>query len=147
MKVFTQLLLLCICNILLFYLLHYSSSEIKSFGVKNAYIIVTIVFFSTLVYFILRQTEPESFFFEVSPQRKQCMDEQVMPINTRSCQCCGKGTNGGYPAKYIYNDLIPQGDDWNWGRVDAYGKTSSITPPTESCSSPNCPINTCVNYV
>lgn len=74
----------------------------------------------------------ESFFFEVSPQRKKCLMEQVLPIRgNRSCTCCQKGTTGGYPAKYVYDDLT----DGTWNRVDAYGDKDSMTPPTKSCFS------------
>lgn len=76
-----------------------------------------------------------NFFFEVSPQRKKCLEEQVLPVTHRSCGCCGKATKGGIPVKYVYPDLISTtpDDNWNWNRVDAYGPKNSITPPTCSC--------------
>jgi hypothetical protein len=87
------------------------------------------------MYYVLQNAYySESFFFEVSPQRKICMQEQVLPIEGgRSSFCCGKGTTGGYPARYLYKDLINPGDGWDWNRVDGYGNEPSITPPTDQC--------------
>jgi len=68
------------------------------------------VFFST-------PTTPENFFFEVSPERKRCLVEQVAPIKNRSCSCCQKGTVGGYPPYYA-DWLQPEGKNELWKRTD-----------------------------
>jgi len=129
-----QILFLIVCNLLFSYFLLVSSNTIKKPITRHSFIILSIITYSILSFYILQNAYyTESFFFEVSPQRKKCLEEQVQPVPYRSCGCCGKGTTGGYPARYIYPDLIGNSDGWNWNRVDAYGKEASITPPTQEC--------------
>lgn len=136
MNIATQITILTLFNILFSYFLFYSTSLFKTPTTRNAYFVLAIITYSIVSFYILQNMYyTESFFFEVSPQRKQCMEEQVLPVPYRSCQCCGKGTVGGYPTRYLYKDLIGNEDGWDWNRVDAYGNQPSITPPTDACSS------------
>lgn len=138
MNTIGQLTILIVVNILFSYFLFYSTFLFKKTLSKNVYFVLAIIAYSIVSFYLLQNMYyNESFFFEVSPQRKKCMEEQVLPIPYRSCQCCGKGTVGGYPTRYLYKDLIGNEDGWDWNRVDAYGSTTSITPPTDSCAPSN----------
>lgn len=135
MNVPLQIVILTVCNVLFSYFLFYSTLYYKTPVGKNAYFLLAIITYSIVSYYVLQNMYyTESFFFEVSPQRKQCLEEQVLPVPYRSCQCCGKGTVGGYPTRYLYKDLIGNEDGWDWNRVDAFGKEASITPPTDTCA-------------
>ena len=72
----------------------------------------------------------EGFYFEVSPQRKRCLEEQVSTnIKKRSCNCCQKGTVGGYPPNYMdwFNNSSESG---NWSRADNWSDSKeSFLPP------------------
>jgi len=85
-----------------------------------------IVFFVSVLFIIsvfmnFNRTPPESFYFEVSPQRKKCLEEQVSlnpkTLGPRSCACCPKGTVGGYPPHYS-QWLQPQKGSGSWSRTD-----------------------------
>jgi hypothetical protein len=124
---------LCIANIAYYLIMNRLQSHIL---VEIAFLIG----FTVATYYILRFFErknTDNFFFEVSPARKLCMEEQVLPVFNRSAGCCGKGTIGGIPARYTYPDLINPNSPDNWNRVDAFDDEPSITPPTKSCSSPD----------
>lgn len=63
----------------------------------------------------------ENFFFEVSPQRAKCLEEQVSRKNfgkPRSCSCCGRGTVGGIPPNYDQWLNIDQDTGSRWHRPD-----------------------------
>lgn len=68
-------------------------------------IIIAVLIYTVIISAILT-SKYEPFFFEVSPQRKACLQKQVSlttPYDniTGSCDgCCGKGTKGGIPANY-----------------------------------------------
>lgn len=135
MNTIGQLTILTVCNIIFSYFLFYSTRLFRNRLASNVYFNLVIITYSIVTFYVLQNMYyTESFFFEVSPQRKKCMEEQVLPIPYRSCQCCGKGTVGGYPTRYLYKDLIGNEDGWDWNRVDAFGKADSITPPTDSCA-------------
>lgn len=131
-----QIVFLSIANVLFFYLLTLATKglSLKSRWVVHASTIMYIVIYSVIVYYVLQSAYyTEGFFFQVSPERQKCLKEQVEPIPNRSCDCCAKGTTGGYPARLIAKDFISPQDGWNWTRVDAYGTDESITPPTQAC--------------
>lgn len=70
------------------------------------------------IFFIFFAAPPEGFFFEVSPERKKCLVEQVsLDRNSRSCSCCQKGTVGGYPP-YVADWSQPEGRNELWKRTD-----------------------------
>lgn len=70
------------------------------------------------IFFVFFSSTSEDFFFEVSPQRKKCLVEQVsLTKNQRSCSCCQKGTVGGYPPHYA-EWLQPEGKNELWKRTD-----------------------------
>jgi len=60
---------------------------------------ITIMLFSLLVFILMIapvvHNQYEGFFFEVSPERKKCLEEQVSLTQKRTCDCCGLGTVGG----------------------------------------------------
>lgn len=129
-----QILLLSLANILFFYLLLSSLPISKNMWMKHSTILLAIILYTIILYYILQSAYyNESFFFEVSPQRKKCLLEQVEPTPYRSPGCCGKGTTGGYPARYLSKDFINPEGGWDWTRVDAFGNEASITPPTDEC--------------
>jgi len=72
------------------------------------------------LFFLYLSPQTESFYFEVSPQRKKCLEEQVsLHHHSRSCDCCPKGTVGGYPP--MYKDwLTADGKNGLWKRTDNY---------------------------
>lgn len=77
-------------------------------------IAIFFIFFSSPVV----AATPEGFFFEVSPERKKCLVEQVsLDKKSRSCSCCQKGTVGGYPP-YFADWLQPEGKNELWKRTD-----------------------------
>lgn len=88
-----------------------------------------------ILFLIIRFWKPilewkkETFFFEVSPARKQCLEEQVSRKNfgkPRQCSCCGKGTIGGIPPNYAqWLETNPDtGSRWhrpdNWDVVQTF---------------------------
>jgi len=96
----------------------------------------TIIFIMSILFLILfmiqyiNMNPPESFFFEVSPRRLKCLKEQVStahPNTSRSCNCCQKGTVGGYPPNYM--DWI-QKSSGDWSRADNWSsiKDESLPP-------------------
>lgn len=88
------------------------------------------------IFFIFFVPRPEGFFFEVSPNRKKCLEEQVALTGRRSCSCCQKGTVGGYPPYYA-EWLEPDGKNELWKRTDNWTTDEqsipyeSQLPPTE----------------
>jgi len=77
---------------------------------------IFFVFFSTPA----MAPPPEGFFFEVSPERKKCLVEQVsLEKSNRTCNCCQKGTVGGYPPYYA-DWMQPEGKNELWKRTDNY---------------------------
>lgn len=99
-----------------------------------------ILFFSILfvisIFLNFIQNFSEQFYFEVSPNRKKCLQEQVSLSNygkPRSCSCCQKGTVGGYPPYYqqwtgdgVENSHWHRADNWTTNQEQA-----SYIPPTE----------------
>jgi hypothetical protein len=83
----------------------------------------------------------EKFYFEVSPQRKKCLEEQVsLDYNKkRACSCCQKGTVGGYPPNYS-DWLQPNIDnEYIWKRTDNWTldkNQQNLIPPTELVNEP-----------
>jgi hypothetical protein len=124
---------LCFANIV-FYLI---MNRLKSHKLVE---LVFLIAFTITTYYILRNIDRNShdnFFFEVSPARKKCLEEQVEPIFNRTKGCCPKWSTGGIPASRTYTDLIDPNNKLNWNRVDAFGAEDSITPPTQTCDDPS----------
>ena len=70
------------------------------------------------IFFIFFSPTSEGFFFEVSPERKKCLVEQVsLDKSSRSCSCCQKGTVGGILPHYA-EWLQPDGKNELWKRTD-----------------------------
>lgn len=112
-------------------------SYIFSFHILNKDMIILFIsiLFIIAVSLTLIQNYSESFYFEVSPQRKKCLEEQVslIPREKRSCACCQKGTVGGYPPNYkqwfqpnINGDLWHRADNWTTDKNE-----QTLIPPTE----------------
>lgn len=102
---------------------------------KDLIVLLLSILFVIAISLSFIQNYSESFYFEVSPQRKKCLEEQVslIPREKRSCACCQKGTVGGYPPHYrdwfqptIKGDLWHRADNWT---LDADEQT--LIPPTE----------------
>lgn len=135
-----NILILIILNLLFFYLYLLLWEKKKSKIIFHILTVLSFILYSIIIYYFVVYVDDqnENFFFTVSPQRKKCLEEQVLPIENRSCNCCGKGTVGGYPAKYIYEDLIDENKPvpkWNWNRVDNFDSIPNIDPPTDTCQS------------
>ena len=94
-----------------------------------AFLLALIIFLSAY-----NKTEMESFYFEVSPQRQQCLMEQVSKNRkSRSCSCCQKGTVGGYPPQYL-EWLNTSNANGNWSRTDNWTsneKNLENVPPND----------------
>lgn len=70
---------------------------------------------------VWEKSQVENFFFEVSPERKKCLEEQVSRKNfgkPRSCSCCGRGTVGGIPPNYDQWLNVDQDTGSRWHRPD-----------------------------
>jgi len=75
--------------------------------------IVLVISFLLVISLFLNffTNQVDSFYFEVSPNRKRCLVDQVsLDPNSRnddsSCGCCPKGTTGGYPSRH-YDHIDP----------------------------------------
>lgn len=107
------------------------------------FLLALIVFYNIIVqYFSIWPTlSSEPFFFEVSPERKKCLLEQVLPVEHRTKGCCSKGTVGGYPPNY--KEWIAPNDTEEWHRVDGvvkdpeYPSVKTQIPPTDICPMSN----------
>jgi len=102
----------------------------------------TIIFLLSMLqivslFFVFFRLEKEGFFFEVSPERKRCLEEQVsLHSHQRSCSCCQKGTVGGYPPGYkewLTDD--PSSGTWNrtdnWSTSEDNIAVQTQLPPTQ----------------
>jgi hypothetical protein len=106
------------------------------------FMISTLFIISVFLNFYKSSTE--KFYFEVSPQRKKCLIEQVSLNRTgpRSCSCCQKGTVGGYPPHY--DQWFEPSGDQNWQRTDNWTldkKDVNQLPPTQLVKEPKKPDN------
>lgn len=103
---------------------------------KDIVILFISVLFIISIFLNFMQSCPESFYFEVSPQRKKCLEEQVSltPRDKRSCSCCQKGTVGGYPPNYE-QWFQPNIENYSlWQRADNWTtnpRLEGMIPPTE----------------
>lgn len=98
---------------------------------KDLVILGLSILFIIAIFMSFMNTCAESFYFEVSPQRKKCLMEQVStaPGNRRGCACCQKGTVGGYPPNYSQwlepepysNSLWKRADNWTTNSLDVTG--------------------------
>lgn len=89
-------------------------------------LVVVLIFLVIMA--IVVMTVREDFFFEVSPQRAECLKQQVSRDNfgeQRGCSCCGKGTVGGIPPNYAEWLNIDPDTGSRWHRPD--GNTVVIT--------------------
>lgn len=82
---------------------------------------ITILLLALLVFILLIaplvHTQQENFFFEVSPERKKCLEEQVSLTKKRTCECCGLGTVGGVLP--VYKEwTTPNEYSGGWIRTD-----------------------------
>lgn len=72
----------------------------------------------SLFFIFFASPSNENFYFEVSPERKKCLMEQVsLDSRHRSPGCCPKGTVGGILPEYK-DWLTPEGENQNWKRTD-----------------------------
>lgn len=102
--------------------------------IKKDYFILVFVILNIISIAFLFYTSTENFYFEVSPERKQCLKEQVsLEINPNKpyCpQCCPKYTVGGN-LPYYKEWLESNGLNGTWKRTD----NISINPDTISYQS------------
>jgi hypothetical protein len=108
------------------------SNKIYLFSAVN-----TIVFI-TLFFLIFQEGTLENFFFEVSPNRKKCLMEQVSRKNfgkKMPCNCCGKGTTGGIPPNYAQWLGKSDSDTSGWFRPDHVKYVDSFSNGEECKSS------------
>jgi len=96
----------------------------------------TVLYIVGIILYFMKPC-PENFYFEVSPQRKRCLVEQVStdrpPGRPRSCSCCQKGTVGGIVPTYR-DWLAPRPVTQDWQRTDNWTTIPSqagLIPPTE----------------
>lgn len=127
----TTIVLICIFVIVL--ISYFMSLKFLS---KDIIILITSILFIVSASLNLMQYYSEGFYFEVSPQRKKCLEEQVSLKNygKRSCSCCQKGTVGGYPP--LYKDWFEPTIDGKslWHRTDNWTldkNEQTMIPPTE----------------
>jgi hypothetical protein len=102
---------------------------------------VSILFVIAVFLNFMSYSTGENFYFEVSPRRKKCLEEQVSLNNfgkSRSCSCCQKGTTGGIVP--VYEEwLTPEENGSLWHRNDNWSsdpKDVPFIPPTEYVPDP-----------
>jgi hypothetical protein len=107
----------------------------------NADVVIFImtVLFIISIFLNFYKSSKEKFYFEVSPQRKKCLIEQVAltPNDRRSCGCCQKGTVGGYPPNY--GQWLQKDKTQGWQRTDNWTTDKqdiNLFPPTEYVAPP-----------
>lgn len=92
-------------------------------GYVHLFIIIAVILYTVIMSAILT-SKYEPFFFEVSPGRKACLQNQVSldPTRANNSTCCGKGTKGGIPARYIDYGLLLNEEDLSkdWIRDDLF---------------------------
>jgi hypothetical protein len=90
-------------------------------GMKKDYFILLFIILNIISVAFLFYTSTENFYFEVSPQRKQCLIEQVSLDTNPLCpycpQCCPKSTVGG-SLPYYKEWLESNGLNGTWKRTD-----------------------------
>lgn len=97
------------------------TQKLKTKSSKN--LILMVVFVLVVIAFIAATLiqNKEKFYFEVSPGRKKCLEEQVSRKNfgkKRSCSCCGRGTVGGIPPNYAEWLNVDEDTKSRWHRPD-----------------------------
>lgn len=91
-------------------------SKTRSILVSTLLLVIVIVVLTALM-----TQKKEKFYFEVSPSRKKCLEEQVSRKNfgrKRSCSCCGRGTTGGIPPNYAEWLNVDEDTKSRWHRPD-----------------------------
>jgi hypothetical protein len=89
-----------------------------SFLSKDMIIFLLCVLQVVSLFFVFFCQDTEGFYFEVSPERKKCLIEQVSKLSPhRSKTCCPKGTVGGILPTYS-DWLTPDGKNELWKRTD-----------------------------
>lgn len=90
-------------------------------GMKKDYFILVFIVLNIISVAFLFYTSTENFYFEVSPQRKQCLIEQVSLQTNPQCpycsHCCPKSTTGG-TLPYYKEWLTSNGLNETWKRTD-----------------------------
>jgi len=130
----------------------------KNIAITYAFILTSVLLFVSIIMLSLETvpTTSDSFFFQVSPERTQCLLEQVAPCPStpRSSYCCPRSTVGGqlpYYREWIQSD--PYSHEWK--RTDnvslspqtlavetqipptsVLSSSSTTTPPPPKTSSP-----------
>ena len=116
--------------------------SLQKYKIFNAvmFFFITALLIAVLITYSLTNTYnpdvKEQFFFEVSPERDQCLKEQVSRNNygeRRGCACCGKGTVGGIPPNYAEWLTTDNDTGSTWHRPDAVQQL-----PLEDESKPPC---------
>jgi len=109
---------------------------------KDLIILLISILFVISIFLNFITVCSEQFYFEVSPNRKKCLEEQVSLANygkQRTCSCCQKGTVGGYPP--YYQQWMGGGvEDSRWHRGDNWtSDKNQVTyiPPTEYVANHN----------
>lgn len=90
-------------------------------SILNVIIIVAIIS-------LLMTSRREDFFFHVSPGKKACLEQQVLPVRVpqRSCLCCQPGYVGG--SLPVYQEWItPDRYSGSWKRTE--NRTRNATDP------------------
>lgn len=113
-----------------------------TFHKSNKIYIFTLI--NTLVFVVIfvvlfQQGSLENFFFEVSPNRKKCLMEQVSRKNfgkKMPCSCCQKGTVGGIPPNYAQWLGPSDSDTSGWFRPDHVQYVDSFSNGEECKSRP-----------
>jgi len=131
-----------LCLLAFFIILYYFTRHFLLLQKKELYmniskdIFLCIVILLNIIAIAFLFYTSEQFYFEVSPERKRCLINQVSLHEKPLKTCCGKGFTGG---------ILPQYEEWKqmdgrnklWKRTDNYtcnphsdGYITQI-PPTE----------------
>jgi len=95
-----------------------------------------VLLFAVLLLVNITEKTVEKFFFEVSPTRKKCLEQQVSRNDfgkKRSCSCCGKGTVGGIPPNYAQWLNTSDSDTQGWFRPDHVQYVDTFNGDGEEC--------------
>ena len=172
MNVIYFFIVLALINISMYLIMVQAVNFVKN---KSKYIQGTIIIISAILFTVITALiysgmigwNIEHFHFEVSPERKLCMEQSVCQtvdskgncstlnnpnLNSanfpprNSCNSCGasgchswtNGWNGNFPMNY--NDWLVSDNPVGWKRPDATNVKMTYTPPQASCF--QSPLNT-----
>lgn len=124
-----------ILSILFIFLFSFYLLTPKNWISRDYYILFISILFVISIFFNFYSNQIDYFYFEVSPQRKKCLEDRVSlnkeQSNKSSCACCQKGFVGGYNPHFSNEN-----QNTDWYRADNWSTNKDIKdfPPTDYVS-------------